>query len=246
MGSMDFFKNEPADVNLLTGSQRRVLKQSGNILEQQLGQAGPVYQGPMVPGATPGMQNAFNANQGALNRGANVNPAINQMLSGQTDPAAVNQYYQKAFVQPAQQGFRNTMDTVAQRYGDTYGQSGGMMRGMGQASNDFNTNLSGQLAGLQFGERESARQRQGQGVQLGIGEQANYMNTLSSMLGIGGQERAIQGQQNQAEFAKWNAGQAYNNPWLQSLMGPVLGTQSKGSQPQNSMASSVAELVHPL
>jgi len=243
---MGFFNNDPKDVNLLTGSQRRVLKQSGNILEQQLGQAGPVYQGPMVPGATPGMQQAFSASQGALNRGSNVQPAIDQMLSGQTDPAAVNRYYQQAFVQPAQQGFRNTMDTVASRYGDTHGQAGGMLRGMGQASNDFNTNLSGQLAGLQFGERESARQRQGQGVQLGIGEQQNYMNTLSQMLGIGGQQRAIEGQQNQADFARWDAGQAYNNPWLQALMSPVMGTQAKGSQPQISMAESVGNAVHPL
>ncbi len=239
---MGFFDPTTSATSTLTRGQKRVLKQSGAILERELDRPGAVYQGQVVPGATAGQRTAFGAGANLLSQGANTLPAINQMLSGQTDPAAVNQYYQQALVNPAMQTFGRTMDTMASRYGDTYGQSGGMLRGMGQAATDFNTNLSGQLAGLQFAERNAARDRQGQGVGLALNQQQGYEQTLSQMLGIGGAERSIAGQVNQAAMAKWNAGQAVNNPWLQALFGPVLGTQAIGLSTADPMAKGLKPL----
>jgi hypothetical protein len=223
----------------LRPGQKQFLDNASGLLNEQLGRSGPVYGGPMVPGASPLQQQGFQHAGGLMGRGVNTQPAIQRMLSGQADPAAVQEYYQGAVANPAQAGWRNTMDQIGARYGDTYGQSGGLMRGLGQAATDFNTNLSGQLAGLQFGERQGALDRMGQGVGLGLQEQAQYGNNLRTLMGAGGMQRGIEGQQNQAELARWQQGQAYNNPWLQTLGPMVMGAPALGVQQTPSPFSQV-------
>jgi hypothetical protein len=209
-------------IDLLTGGQQKLLKDLINTVRSEFGQGGPVYEGEIAPGATDLQRMGFNLAGQDI---AGLQPALSSMLSGFSDPSAVQQYYQQAVAAPAQAQFQDIMRQVGGQFGGTYGQTGAVPKAMSDAGRRFATDLSSQLAGLQFNERQQALNRQQAAVPLALGARQSQ---LSQLLGAGGAQRAIQGQQNQEALSKWNMGQAYNNPWVTGFLSPALNTQAFG------------------
>ncbi|TNF87099.1 MAG: hypothetical protein EP301_07385 [Gammaproteobacteria bacterium] len=223
-------------IDILTGGQKRLLRGLTDILGEQLGQGGPVYGGQITPGATPLQQQAFGLAGQAI---PGVGGALSQMLSGAPDPEMIRNYYETAVAAPARLGFEDTMRDISGRLGETYGTSGGLGAALGSAAARFNTGLAGQLAGLQFGERQSALNRQAQAVPMAL---AQRQQQLGQMLGAGGTQRAIQGQQLGEDYAKWQQAQPYANPWLTGFLGPALGTPGFGYGHQQGLMSKIANI----
>jgi hypothetical protein len=208
-----------------SANQQTLTDQISNQAIHGLSTQLPTYDGPGVPGVNQTQQNVFDAAQGLQNRGINTQPAIQQQLNAGADPAAVQEYYRNAVELPSQQGFRDTMNMIGERYGSNYGQSGGMLRQMGGAANDYQTNLSGQLADLQFNERNAAFDRNNQGIQNAFGEMQAFNQNLGTQSALGAEQRGIQGQENAGEHAIWQAAQPWANPYL-DMAGMALNTNA--------------------
>lgn len=227
-------------VDILTGGQKTLLNSLSDILGAQLGKSGPVYGGQVTPGTNAIQQNAFDYAGGMLGQMPDTTGAINSMIAGQSanalDPQA---YAQQAIIDPARLAYEDATRELEARYGGTWGQSGGYQDIMQENAARFGTGLSQTLADFaRYNQDTSNAQRQ-----AGIGasgQQSNTIaNTLGTMLGVGAEQRAQQGQQNLEQYNRWNAEQAYNNPWL-GLLGPTLGTQAYGIGQQQGILPQVA------
>ena len=230
----------PEKINVYSRQQNDYLEGLGNVLNQQIGQGVEAYGGQITPDATANQQAAFQGGAGlfADPRGT-VDPtgAINTLMSGkpafQVDPAQREAYYQDAFVNPARQQMRDALQQVDSRYGTGFGSAGTHGAAAYRTVGDFETALSGQRAGLLWGDEQARRgaaeagmQRMVPGAELGtrsnVALQGDRRANLGMQATLGGEERSIAGQQLGEDYNKWQTAQAYNNPWVQGYGAQLL------------------------
>lgn len=212
------------------GQQKLAGQIQQNTYEGILGGVDP-YTGQIAPGATANQQAAFQGAGGLLGGlpgQVNVQPAINQMMSGQPayqiDPATSQQFYQSAVVNPAQSRFQDTLQGIDHRYGARFGRAGSQLENAYRSGERMNTELAGIQGDLVYRDEmarrqaaENAMSRMGQGAQLGMAQNqlvgSEQRQNLGMLAGLGAAERGIQGQQNAEQYNKWQMAQPYNNPW---------------------------------
>ena len=225
MGSKFFGGSESIDV--LTRGQKQLLNKGTGILEEQFGQAGPVYEGQISPDANYNQLLAFGGAPSMLSQTGDTNPAVQSMLQGQSayGPIDQEQYFQQAIYDPARQAYEDEKRVMESMYGDTWGQTGGYQDIMQKGAARFGTDIGAQHGQFMLDQQNIANQQRAMGVEGSFGQQSNLADTYQNLLGIGGEQRSIEGQGLEEEFNRWNAGQDYNNPWL-GFLGPLVGTQA--------------------
>jgi hypothetical protein len=183
------------------------------------------------------------------------------------DSEADMDYWNKAFVNPAMKTWEERIaPQVREKFiAQNIASSSGANNAISRSAGDLMTNLSGQLAGimqgnkqtadtraftgeenflnrlLSTGEAEAGREMTAQGLNAQLGENAlsrllqvpgfeatlrnveDPTQQLLNMLGIGTEQRNIEGQGMSEDYTKWLQSQAYTNPWLQ-LLGMTGGT----------------------
>lgn len=225
-------------IDVLTGGQKRLLNSLTDVLGQQLGQSGPVYGGTVTPGLNTMQTQAMAQGRGLESGRIDDSGAITSLLSGAGDPAAVQSYYRDAIVPAATQDFNDALRTIDARYGNTWGGSGAHQRGVSNAAARFGTGLGQILGGLVYNDRNAAQDRMATGVQANAIRNQDQRANIDALMGLGNVQRSYEGQQNQEALSKWEAGQAYNNPWF-GLLGPALGTNAYGTGQQQGYGSAI-------
>ena len=238
MSWLDAIIGGSTNKNLWSTGQQNIAKALQRQVGDAVGRGVEAYGGEIAPGATQNQQLAYDAAPGLLasQRNRGVETALGSILSGnpayQIDPARSAAFYNDSVLLPAQRQFQDTMQGIDARYGARFGRSGGQQEAIGRAATDFNTNLAGIRGDLVFQDEqarraalESAAGRQLQGVGASVGyrdsQQENQRRNLVTLAGLGGEQRAITGQQNAEDYGKWQYSQPYNNPWL-GFMGAAL------------------------
>lgn len=232
MGFMDDIFGGREKVSTLTKPQTGVVntlsRKLKNILKND--EAGPVYEGQIAPGVNANMLAAFEG-AGQLGQNTELSGAISRLLSDTGESPGVEDYYQRSVVAPARQEFNDALRQVDARYGDTWGQTGGHQQMVAEAASRFGTGIGSVLGELVYNDQQAAldRQldRQNVGIQGALGQSQDERGRLSTMLGIGDYERGIEGENLAEDYAKWEQGQVYNNPWF-GFLGPAIGTQTFG------------------
>ena len=256
MGFMDTLFGGTSSAPLWNLGQVDLRDTMVNQVRNAVGQGVPAYGGQITPGTAPLQQQAFGAAGGLLSSplGTPMQGAIGQLLSGQPayqiDPATSMRYYTDAVYNPAMQEFGDTLRGLDARYGARFGRSGAQLEAAGRAAERFGTNLAGIRGDLVYRDEmarrsaaENAMGRLGTGVQAGLGYAGDTRANLGMMAGLGGEQRAIEGQGRAEDYGKWLYAQPYNNPWL-GFMGtalstmPMLQTQQPGILPGLGAAAS--------
>ena len=251
------FMGGPERVDIMTDQQKSVLNKMLGQVSGAIGQGIDPYGGQITPDATANQLAAF---QGAGNLfgdpRVDSSAAINQLMSGdpafQVDPAQREAFYQDALVAPARAQFQDTLQQVESRYGAGFGEPGAMRGMANRAVSDFETNLMGKKAELIYademarrGAAEAGMGRMGQGAALAPTYDANQRANLGLMSTLGGEERAISGQQMGEEFNKWQMEQPYNNPWL-GHFGSVMSAQPFAIQNNPGWGKGVMSTLMPM
>ncbi len=212
--------------SLLTGPQNRTLRSLNELMSSQLGRSAPVYEGQITPDATGNQLAAFQGVQGLAGQAGQAQPAINDMLQGQSvDGFNGEQYRKEAIIDPANLAYQDALEQMEAQYGGSWGQTGGFQDIMQKETARYGVGLGQTLADFAMNERDTANQQRAAGVDANFGQTENLANAYQAQLGMGGEERSIAGQQSSEDYNKWQAEQAYNNPWL-GFLGPALGTQA--------------------
>lgn len=207
-----------------------------------LQQAGFDVAGGLPPIASGGMQLGAQMSAGLDPGGpgriaAGAESAMGDILSPM-DAGAARDYWQGSFVDPAMRNLtERILPAVSERYAGagTHGavSGGGFGRAIGRATGDVATGLNAQLGQILFGADQAARNRQLGGVnaatsaallpsRIAASGEVLGGDALSRMLGIGGMQRGISGEQLGEQYQKWESSQAYANPYLQ-FMSTVMG-----------------------
>lgn len=208
---------------IMSRDVRKLTNDLGALMRGQLGQGAETYSGPLVPGMNENTQSVLNSAGGLLTGDPNRDAAIQQMMSGAGDPEAVRRYYEESVLAPSQRDFQDALGVIDDRYGDTWGQTGAHMGAVADATANYGIGLGQVLGGLVYDDRNAARDRQGQGVMQSLASGQDQVNRMGALLGFGDYERGLTGEQYGADYSQWQAGQAYNNPWL-GFLGTTLGT----------------------
>lgn len=257
---------EVKNVDTLTPQQKELLNKLSSIVNKQLGAPGKTYGGSwstpasgiqsqlfktvedLLKGAT-GKPNALaQSNAQKMSRGFTA-PKIS---AGTYDPAAVQQWYTDALVNPAMQTWeKDIVPQVQEKFiSQNAGSSGAANRAIANSAEDVMSNLNSQLANALYGEKQAFDTRDftaqqsnasnklatnalnleglSSGGRLGIAADGAGYAELASLLGIGtqtgAQQYGIDQSKTQADYQKWLSQQPANNPWLQYL-GTALNTQ---------------------
>lgn len=224
---MSFFGG-PERVQVMTGDQKNLLNQASGMVSRGLQYGVPQYGGQITPGATANQQMAF-GQAGNLLRSSMLGGAAQQAtmgaLSGQpaftVDPAQRERYYQQSVVNPARAGLKDTLRGIDARYGDRWSNDSGAHRAaVNDAAVRFNTELGGirgqlvnQDVNAGYGAMENAANRALGAVGTTMGLDANTRANLGAVAGLGGDQRAIQGQFQGEDYNKWLAAQDWANPY---------------------------------
>ena len=209
-------------VERLTPGQMELLDELTNLLKGQLGQGVRPYQGQLVPGASEIQQQLFEMLMpfggpvgGLTRQGADY---ISQLMQQQFNPDEVRQYWQQAYVKPAERAWEETVVPKVMEYyaGQNALDSGAARRALAKSGTDLQTQLNAELAKLLWGEKTNLQSRQDLASQLGL-------NLLPQVMGMGEEQRAITQELMQEPYQKWQMSQAWSNPWLQYLPA-ALGT----------------------
>ena len=230
-----------------TPGQSALFDQITASLGQQWGQSVPGYQGQLTPAISELQQAGFRGMgnltpgtdyfQNVL--GYSDPQAASRMMGGaeQAMGQSMQPFNQDQFRQQMQpmadfagQQFNDyTVPAIMERYaGANAADSGAAQRALGRAGNDMSLGLSAQMAPYLYQGNEAALNRQQQGGQAlagmsmipgqNLSQAAGLSSGLSqALLGAGGQQRQIAGEQLGEQGQKWQQAQAYNNPWLQYL-----------------------------
>jgi len=220
---MGLFSPSTEKVNILTHGQDQNLTRMNNLLFQNLGNPGPQYNGPMVPGMDSLQQSAISQAPSVMGMNPNISSALNQVLGGVGGQQEVNDMFRSS-LGPARREFEDVLRNVGHRYGSTNGGSGALMEMAGDATANYGGQLNQLLGRLTYEDRQSNANRALQGVTAGIGVENQENANLASLFGMGDARRSIQGQLNQGQFQDWQQRQWTNNPAL-GLISPALGTQ---------------------
>lgn len=202
----------------------------------------------MAGGAFPSIGSAFDAASqgiGAFNpqQGYDFLNQAQQNLGYATqefDPQTILDAFEPARDIAVNQFERSTVPALLERFGATSGGSGALQEQLARAGSDLSLGLSAQIAPslVQGQQAQLNRQLQGAGLggqlaqapgslamqSLGIG--AGGGDLLGQALGFGSAEQAQNQAMLTADQQRWMEGQAYNNPYLQSLAPLALGTQA--------------------
>jgi len=219
-GSKQKVKTKKTEV--LTPGQMELLDELTNLLKGQLGQGVEPYPGQLVPGASEIQQQLFEmlmpsggAVGGLTKQGADY---ISQLMQQQFNPEEAQDYWQRAYVKPAQRTWEETVvPEVMERYaGQNALDSGAARRALAKSWGDVQSQLNAELAKILWGEKQSLTQRQDTASQLGL-------NLLPQVIGMGEEQRGITQEMLQEPYQKWQMSQPWANPWLQYLP-TTLGT----------------------
>jgi len=194
------------------------------LLSGQLGQGVDAYQGVLAPGASDLQQQAFSQFGGTPeNQGAFQGVIANLLGGGGYDPAKRAEVY-KAQTDRSQREFMNqTIPQLMERFNaQGLGRSGGLERELAIAGGELGLRNRELNSMMELEDQARRQQSQGLGLQGFLGGQASQQTGLQNLLAAGGQQRGIAQDQAQAEYGRWEQGQAQNNPWLQ-LLGPAMG-----------------------
>lgn len=249
MSMSDIFGGSQS-VDVLTRGQKRLLNDLTGMLQGELGQAGPQYDGPLAPGLSGAQRQGLGIAE-VLGSGSipGVDSAISDMVAGRgAGEFDADTYFTQAVLNPAQQALDDEMRAIEARYGAQ--NSGGFANALGEGVARFGTNIGAQMADLAREERGLADARRAAGVSASFGRNQDLASTAAALMGpIGGIERGVEADLNLADLNKWQQGQAYNNPWL-GFMGPALGTQAFGVGQQQGwlpgIAGAMSSVMHPL
>lgn len=258
MGFFDTLFGKTETTPLWRPNQFYVSDAITNQVASAIGQGVDPYSGQITPGTSPLQQQAFGAAGGLLSNPLStpMQSGVERLLSGepayQIDPATSRAYYDEAVYRPAMQEFGDTLRGLDARYGARFGKSGAQLEAAHRAAERFGTNLAGIRGDLAYRDEMARRQaaenamgRIGTGVQAGLGMSGDMRANLGMMAGLGGEQRAIEGQQLAEDYGKWLYAQPYNNPWL-GFMGtaltptPMMQTQQPGILPGLGAAASAA------
>ncbi len=219
-GSEQKVKTNKTEV--LTPGQMELLDELTNLLKGQLGQGVEPYPGQLVPGASEIQQQLFEMLMpsggsvgGLTKQGADY---VSQLMQQQFNPKEAQDYWQRAYVKPAQRTWEETVvPEVMERYaGQNALDSGAARRALAKSWGDVQSQLNAELAKILWGEKQSLTQRQDIASQLGL-------NLLPQVMGIGEEQRGITQEMLQEPYQKWQMSQAWANPWL-NYLGTALGT----------------------
>ena len=205
-----------------------------NSLLQQFtpGQSFTPYSGQIAPGASQLQQQAFGLG-GQIGPGSTMfgdqYGAMQQAMSGQPafeiDPAARQSVYD-AERNVAMNEFNDIGRGIAEQYNmGGLGRSGGFNRSLSRAGGLLSDQLSARYSGLAYQDEQDRRASMENAANRSM-TAAGQMNTmqqndLTMMANLGGQQRQIQGEQNQEEYNKWLSSQPEFHPWL-NYMGQAL------------------------
>ncbi len=193
-------------IPLINQGQQGLLGNLTGLLQQQLGQGGPVFGGQFAAGTSPLQQQGFGGfgavpgaasslfgqipqaqaqGQGFLQQGGQ---ALNQILQP-FDPTAAQDFFQQSIGDPATRRFQEQiLPSVAERFiSRGQGRSGGLQTALGRAASDFGGNLAGQLASTVFGAQQAHLGRQQQGVNQALSFSQAPLGILGAAGQVGGQ-----------------------------------------------------------
>lgn len=191
------FKKE----NMFTGGQNDLLDSLVGLLQNNLGQGAEVYGGQLTPGASDIQSQVFGAagdwmselgqgqdygraSRGVINRFASGAPSMTATAPGAVsternqyaspyDAQGDQEYWQKAFVDPAMKQWSERIAPQVQEkfIANNIASSSGANNALSRSAGDMMTNLTGQLAGIMQGNKQTADQRAFSGEE-------NYINRL--------------------------------------------------------------------
>ena len=231
-------------VDLLSDDQKRLMRTLTPFVTREIGKSGPVYDGEIAPGLTRTQQAGLGVvNSLGANRVPGIDSAIAEMVAGRSagdfDQAG---YYQDAIVNPARQTLNDELRAIEARYGSNTGVSGGFGEAIGEGVSRFGTNIAGMLANLERENRTVANSNRSAGIGASFGRNQDIASSAAALLGAGGIERGVMAEQNLEGLNRWEAGQAYNNPWL-GFVGPLLQTQTHAVGQQQGIVPGIAGAV---
>lgn len=229
-------------IEILTPAQQGLLNDLTKQIRANIGESGPVYEGQVTAELSP-LQRMGLDQAGRLGAGIpGVDSAIADMVAGRgAIDFDADRYYTDAVYNPAKQAFDDELRQIEARYGASGG--GGFADALGQGAARFGTNIGSMMADLAREERGLADARRAGGLTAAFGRNADIASTSANLLGpIGGVQRGVQSEMNLEALNKWNAGQAYNNPWL-GFVGPALGTSAYAVGQQQGMLPGIAGAV---
>lgn len=225
---MGFFTGDMAtgSVGNLSAEQDALLKKLMGVISPQVGAGAEAYSGQMTPGTNELLEQLIGRAggyvQSPLYQGSeNV---LSRILNANPDYGATEDYWRKAFLDPAMSTFKKSvLPSIREGFvGKGAFLSSGRDKAEADATSDLMTNLTGQLASLMYNEKNDTLNRALTGVTSAQGLENNIMN----MLNVGGQlQRGMEGEKLAEDYSKWQYSQPYNNPWLQYIM-PTVGTQT--------------------
>lgn len=228
---------------ILTDEQQELLSTLSTTILGQVGEGVQPYRGNLVPGENDLLRQGFEtASSGVEESGAAARDSYLSLISGdpafEVDPAARERVYEADRARVFQDA-----DDLADQFEGRYAarglsRSGGLEQSYGRALERATVGLDATRAGLHYADEEARRGSLEAGRDRMIPGLAARTATIAgdtgTLIGAGGEQRAILGQQQQAEYSRWLTQQPYANPWLgylpQSLGTPAyqLGTTRTG------------------
>jgi hypothetical protein len=224
-GIMSSLFGGPSSESILNDTQSDIFGSLGNLVNDQIGRAGPVYQGQRIANSTANQRGAFAGAPGAAQQNPNLNPAINSALSGAGNPDEVRQLFQDS-LGPANLAFDRQLNEVGNRYGDVYGRSGALPEMAGRATAEYGMGLNQLLGQLTYNDQNAARDRQAGSIAPAVMAQQQQMQSLKDLFNIGTAEQGLNQQQLMGNYSQWQDQQWENNPALDFLP-LIMGTQTK-------------------
>jgi len=211
----------------LTQRQQSLLDEILKQVEGQVGKGIEPYPGTTVPGSNTLLDQLFSQAGGYTGSPLYTGSAsvLERALGASPDYGATRDFWTDAFLNPMMSQFkRDILPSIReQNIGQGTFRSGGRYRAETNAAGDLMTNLTGQLANLMYGERESTLNRAMEAVPQAQNLQGGAMNILTSG---GGLLRGFEQEGLAEDYSKWAMSQPYNNPWLQ-LAPTALGVQAQ-------------------
>lgn len=219
-----------------------LVKQVSDIMGQ------PFQLPSMAQGPSPLQQMTFDRAQQYMQQGLPMqglrNDTISQLIQGTpafaVDPAQREQYFQEAFVAPAQRQFQQeVLPQTFERYSGSAMSSPDMMRALARAGSDFGTNLTAARANLldrdiarEQAAREAGMGRMGQGLVLGM---EDVLSPLRFGNQLGAQQRDIAQQiaseRGMQQIYAENPMMNPNLQWLTTALAPTKTPTMQAARP---------------
>lgn len=214
----------------LTPEQQQSLRGLNQQVGGQIGQGIDPYGGQIAPGTSALQQQGFGALSGQGQQAQGYQSSINRLMAGesayQADPEARQGVYEAQRQRSMRDFQQNVVPQILEQYNaQGLGRSGGIEQALAGAGGELALRNREYDASLEYQDEESRRRAAEAGAGRQIQGIQGYQSAIEQILGAGAEQRGIQGEQLAEEYQRYEAGQAYNNPWLQYL-DAALGTQA--------------------